>query len=284
MKTIIYALIAVFVFGIVATAFAITKNTNPSITIQSVETNASSVQLQQSAKVITNRLHNALTTKFDVSVVPEKNEIKITFSEPKDVKVIEYLVLHKGQFSFYETVKRQAIIDLLGSNSRLFSLLKNNKENSAKIGVVPVSEMEQVNTFIQSVSMVQNIKFVWGIESKSKEISLYALKLDKENEPLLKGSDIESMELDKEENKSMNAIKFQFKKAAIGIWSNATKRNINNEIAIIMDNMVLCSPVVHSVIDNGNCIITGDYSAQEVKCIAAIGKNGELPITFKLVK
>lgn len=49
------------------------------------------------------------------------------------------------------------------------------------------------------------------------------------------------------------------------------------------NDAVISAPIVKSEINGGNCQITGDFTPDEARCIAAIGNNGELPLLFEIV-
>ncbi len=79
-------------------------------------------------------------------------------------------------------------------------------------------------------------------------------------------------------------LEIRFKKSAVDKWSEITKRNINKNIVIVLDNQELYSPVLKSEIKNGNCTISGDFSETDAKFFKALGSNGILPNDFKIVK
>jgi preprotein translocase subunit SecD len=68
------------------------------------------------------------------------------------------------------------------------------------------------------------------------------------------------------------------------LWADATKRNINYSIALLLDDKVLMAPTIRSEINGGNCEITGNFTQRELRFIAAIGNNRELPVGFVLLK
>ena len=74
----------------------------------------------------------------------------------------------------------------------------------------------------------------------------------------------------------------KFKQPAIASWADFTKRNIDN--AIVLDDNVIYSPFFRSVIDRGSCIFTGDFTIAEIKYMAIVINNGELPVSFSVVK
>jgi SecD/SecF fusion protein len=61
------------------------------------------------------------------------------------------------------------------------------------------------------------------------------------------------------------------------------RRNNGKALAIVLDGKVVFAPVVQGEIAGGHCTITGGFTTAQVKYIAAIGSNGELPVGFKVV-
>ncbi|MDD5184361.1 MAG: hypothetical protein PHS84_03770 [Paludibacter sp.] len=281
MKTKIYFLLAVIVFGIITAAFPVKANAAQTILIQSTDINVSETALSQSAKIISNRLKDFSNEKFELRIIPERNQIQVTFPDNMDLKVAEKLLTQKGKIGFYKMYDRKSLPELLKDSQHLLSLLKNNdKNNLVEIGCCSISESSRVNAYLQSLEQNPGCKFVWSQPSKDSDICLYALR--SENGPLLTGVDIESMKSGKDAK--IFYIGINFNKPAVALWAEITKQNIGNPIAIVLDNTVLAAPIVRSVIEGGKSMITGDYTLTEVKLIAAFGNNGELPLSFKVIK
>jgi preprotein translocase subunit SecD len=100
---------------------------------------------------------------------------------------------------------------------------------------------------------------------------------------ILEGKDIESMKAGLDASDSPYAA-IQFKNEAIPVWTEATRSNLNKPVAVLLDNQVLYEPVVRDVIPNGSCIITGNFTAEELEYISILGNNGELPVEFRIVE
>ncbi|MHB9141875.1 MAG: SecDF P1 head subdomain-containing protein [Paludibacter sp.] len=281
MKTKIYFLLAVIMFGIITAAFPVKANAAQTILIQSTDINISETALSQSAKIITNRLKDFSNEKFELRIISERNQIQVTFPDNMDLKVAEKLLTQKGEIGFYKMYDRKSLPELLKDSQHLLSLLKNNdKNNLVEIGCCSISESSRVNAYLQSLEQNPGCKFVWSQPSKDSDICLYALR--SENGPLLTGVDIESMKSGKDAKNFYIGINFN--KPAVALWAEITKQNIGNPIAIVLDNTVLAAPIVRSVIEGGKSMITGDYTLTEVKLFAALGNNGELPLSFKVLK
>jgi preprotein translocase subunit SecD len=99
---------------------------------------------------------------------------------------------------------------------------------------------------------------------------------------ILEGKNIESMKsLLDQSGRPYAAI--QFKKEAVSLWAEATRKNLNKSIAVVLDNQVIYDPLVREEISNGSCIITGNFTTEELQYFSILGNNGELPVAFRIV-
>jgi preprotein translocase subunit SecD len=283
MKTIIYSLIAIFIFGIIAMGF--TKNATTTIIIQALDKNNSSIALSESAKIISARLKSFSSEQYDVAEMPEKNQIKVSLTNHWDINIVEHLLIQKGELSFYESYSRNSLSELLHNDNHLFSLLKADNADSqdAKIGCASLKEIDTVDDYLNNFGLNQQCKFAWS-QSKNSEACLYALKLSKEKGPLLGCSEIESIKSVKDKISKYYDIEIRFKKSAVDTWSDATKRNSNRAIVIVLDNKVIYAPVLKSEMNDGLCQISGNLTETDAKFFAAVGSNGVLATEFKVVK
>jgi len=286
MKTIIYSFIAIFFFGIIATGFTNKADAQNSILIQSVDRNTSSATLSASAKIITNRLKDFSSQKFKVTIIQEKRQIQVTLFNEWDLKTVENLLVHKGKFAFYETYNRKSFSDLLNGNKQLFSLLNsgNANDSSSEIGCAPVESLGKIDDYLSTLQLAQKCIFAWGQNSDHSQKCLYALRTDREKGALIVGNEIERIKTNLNKTSGYNEITIALKGSVVELWANATKRNMNQVIAIVLDHTVLSAPVVRSVINEGHCAITGNFTQNEARYIAALGNNGELPIDFEVIK
>ncbi|HEY6913642.1 MAG TPA: hypothetical protein VI413_03115, partial [Paludibacter sp.] len=103
MKTKINSIIAVALIAIMVLGFTNKVNATTSILIQSDDKSCSPVTLSESVTIISNRLKDYSSGKFELVAMPEKNQIMITLSDNWDVKVAEKLLTQKGKIGFYTT-------------------------------------------------------------------------------------------------------------------------------------------------------------------------------------
>jgi preprotein translocase subunit SecD len=285
MRTIIFSLVAMILFGMVATGLTKKPNNTHQIIIQAVDSNIAASSLARSVEIITGRLKSFGTDKFDVTAIGN-NRIRIVLTNNRDLKTIEQLVTEKGVVGFYETWNYSSLKGLLHDDTLLFSLLHTKAPDGshAEIGCTTFSEAKKVNDYLNGAGLDQKCKFVWSGLFENSAHCLYALKLENGKGVLLTGSDIERCTAKFDSSAKKDFIDLRFKKAAIGLWSAITKRNLNQSIVLLLDNKVVFAPMVRTEINGGNCEITGDFSQTEVRYIAAMGGNGELPVSFGLIR
>ena len=285
-KTIIYLIIAVFAFGIIAGFFSNPASAETRILIQSADKNITSAALSQSATIFTARLKEFSSEKFELKVIPGKKQIQVVLADGWDLKAVEDLLTHQGSLSFYATYNRESFSELLKGDTHLFSLLKADgpDHSMAVIGCATAPEVEKVNEYLKTVSLSGKCKFAWSASSEDANFCLYALRLEGEKGALLTGSDVESAKSGQDKASGINELGIVFKKPAVQLWAYATRRNINKAIAIVLDNRVLYAPVLRDAIEGGKCSITGNFTQAEVRYFAALCNNGELPVNFKIVK
>jgi preprotein translocase subunit SecD len=99
---------------------------------------------------------------------------------------------------------------------------------------------------------------------------------------ILEGKNIESMKFMLDQSERPYAA-IQFKKESVSLWAEATRKNLNKSIAVALDNQVIYDPVVREEISNGSCIITGNFTVEELQYFSILGNNGELPVAFRIV-
>ena len=286
MKTTLISFIAIIMISMIALSFTHKATEKNIILIQASDNQITSATLSESANIISARLKDFSTAKFEVTVIPDKKQIQVEGLIDRDIRSIENRLTRKGRIEFFIAYNQAGLLEILKGDRHLFSLLKtvDVKNSDSRVGCTSISKTGKINQFINSKVSVKNCRFVWSDFSDSTNVCLYALKTNLNKGALLTGADIESVTFNKEKTFKNWYTEFSFKKPAVKVWSEITKQNVNNSIAIVIDNHVICSPVIRAAIENGKCMITGNFTETEVKLFAAFGSHGELPVTFKVIK
>ncbi|MEA3147709.1 MAG: SecD/SecF fusion protein, partial [Verrucomicrobiota bacterium] len=68
-------------------------------------------------------------------------------------------------------------------------------------------------------------------------------------------------------------VSLRLTRAGAEQFRRVTRDNINNRLAIVLDNEVVSAPNIQSEIPNGEAVITGNFSAEEAKNLASVMEN-----------
>ena len=79
-------------------------------------------------------------------------------------------------------------------------------------------------------------------------------------------------------------IEFTFNSLGAKQFGELTKNNIGKRLAILLDNKVICAPVVNSSILGGSGIITGNFTPESARELATLLQAGALPAPLLVVE
>lgn len=80
------------------------------------------------------------------------------------------------------------------------------------------------------------------------------------------------------------SVSFELDGEGATLFAELTTRHVNKPIAILLDKKIISAPNVKTPITEGRGIITGNFTAEEVKDLVIKLKAGALPIPIKLVE
>jgi preprotein translocase subunit SecD len=259
------------------TLVSYSQNNSKTIVLQTAERRVSAELLKQSAGIITARL-KTFGVESSVSILSDKNQLKVQIPENTDVSEIKGLLTAKGDLGFFEMLTHKEISDLSGkaltaspSDARLGC---SASENSQVI--------DSVENYLNSIRLPHDYKFIWGLKNRRDQVCLYAIKIRNTGTSPLGQSDIENINATRESGSESYMIGIKFKPAASKIWAITTKNNLGKPIAIVLDDKVLYNPVVKTSIESGLCEITGDMTKKEVNYLLALVNNDPLPLGFTI--
>ncbi len=280
MKSILF-LITAIVISIMISSFVMRSNDN--ITLQATGKNVTPELLKQSGDIISARLKQ-FGINPELKIVTDKNQILVVL--PGNISVsVEGLLVSRGELSFYETYTHAEISNLLKPDNQLFSLLKSDQNSNPadpRVGCT-TGDKDKAETFLHSSVPVKNCKLLWGKSEKSG-YCLFALKTDQEGKPLLVRSDIESVKMANMNGSQDFKIQIKLNPAATKVFADATERDLNKSIAIVIDNQVYSWPLVRSAIKEGEIEVTGNFTKNEANYFPVVFNSPQLPLDFKILK
>ncbi|PRR81222.1 protein translocase subunit SecD [Clostridium vincentii] len=119
------------------------------------------------------------------------------------------------------------------------------------------------------------------VESLSKTGTLTFKSPD--GEILLTGADIEKASVISNSETGVSEVSLEMNTEGQPKFADATAKYLGQKISIYMDDEVLSSPTVNSVITEGNAKISGSTSIEEAKTLVGLINAGALPVTVKAV-
>ncbi|MBE6044662.1 MAG: protein translocase subunit SecD [Clostridium thermopalmarium] len=192
---------------------------------------------------------------------------------------------------FSEAINRG--LDLQGGISVLEEIKADNVDNDTIERTIEMLSMRVNPDGVKEISIQREGKNKIRIEIPGEFDSKKVLdsigktgKLEfkgPDDKVILTGSDVENATayLDDMGNPT---IGLELKSEGTKKFAEATKKFLNQPISIYMDEELLTSPTVQSVITNGKATITGSKSLEEAKRQANIIKSGALPVTLEAVE
>lgn len=123
-----------------------------------------------------------------------------------------------------------------------------------------------------SASIVENLSKAGELTFKSPEGDI-----------LLTGSDIEKASVNSDAETGVPEVSLEMNSEGQPKFAEATKKYLGQKISIYMDDELLSSPTVNSIITEGNATITGSSSLEEAKTLVGLINAGALPVTVKAV-
>jgi preprotein translocase subunit SecD len=124
----------------------------------------------------------------------------------------------------------------------------------------------------------ENMEVVSGPGDTPGEPVYYLLR----REALITGRDLKSARVGVDEN-NRPQINFSLNATAADKFSRETARNINRQLAIVLDGTVYSAPVIQSKLGADNRI-TGRFSTQEADELSKILKAGALPASLRYLQ
>jgi SecD/SecF fusion protein len=229
--------------------------------------------LKESADIMSLRLTTYGLDSFHLNINENKGQIAVTVPESCNMGDICRLLTQRGTLALYETYNRDEIKTMPNTEKLLGMFVSSGNQ----IGWINPSDTLKADNLLKSLKVTENIIFRWGMPDENGKVSLFALKT--KGNPLLVKSDIEDVKSSKDGRINVTLRQQSFKK-----WAEATARNVDRSIAILVDDKVISCPVVRQPMESGKFEISGDFSAGEAGILAALINGDKLPLTFSIVR
>ncbi len=99
----------------------------------------------------------------------------------------------------------------------------------------------------------------------------------------LTGSDLEQSRVAFSQNTGSPEVQLVFTSMGGQKFAAITKRNVNKQLAIALDNQVIQAPTVNQEIIGGTAVITGGFTAEQAKAVTIQLNAGALPVPLTIL-
>lgn len=176
------------------------------------------------------------------------------------------------------TIERR--VNLFGVSE---SLVQTSKVGESYRIVVDLPGVKDTRQAINLIGQTARLEFKEVNEIKENEATEPATLLEF-IETDLGGADLIRSRVEFSPETGSPVIALQFKEAGTKKFSEITKRNVGKVLAIVLDDQVLMMPVVQQEINDGNSVITGNFTLDQVKEIVIQLNSGALPTPINLIE
>jgi len=130
-------------------------------------------------------------------------------------------------------------------------------------------------------------EFLWGAEdqtyangSRTGRILYYC-----NSRVELSGKNLNNANYEPDSNRPGSfRVAFSLDRAGASQFARVTERNVNRQLAIVLDHQIFSAPVIQQRIGGGSATITGNFTAEEANDLAIILRAGALPASMKIVE
>jgi protein-export membrane protein SecD len=177
----------------------------------------------------------------------------------------------------------QSAKDLIGKMALLEFRIVNNSQEANKVldlirvkGITPDQYRENPSAYPDIQIALPHDASVF----KGKEDSRYYI-LDK---TVLTGASLTNAKVEFEGQFGQTVVGIEFNREGARIFEDVTGRNIQRNLAIVLDGIVQSAPVINQKIPEGKAVIQGSFSAEGAKLLATVLRAGALPAPVKVIE
>ncbi len=107
---------------------------------------------------------------------------------------------------------------------------------------------------------------------------------DEEGNVLLTGEHLKDAQAAMRSGANDAIINLEFDEEGALLFEQATQDNVGKALLIVLDDEIISAPIVNEVIEGGQCIIEGSFSAEEANNLAMLLRSGALPVSFQILE
>ena len=181
--------------------------------------------------------------------------------------------------TFCETYTKQEVLAKLDPEDDFFSLvhLEESDSESSKIGQCTEADFEALWNYVQSETFREKVQedliIAVGAEIKNQMVPLYAIKKSAADNVFPLQQDLAEVSIRKDTQEDNYALFLSFSESGAKTWASMTRLNKGKDIAILFNGKVIAAPRVREEISNGECVISGKFTEDEINDLKSVLEN-----------
>src|SRR4030042_4083965 len=192
-------------------------------------------------------------------------------ADMKDIKSEDRLT---ALDSAKEVINRR--VDLYGVTEPLIQTSQANDDYQIIVELPGIQDSNQVIGLIGQTAQLDFREL--SPEDKNSTSSADTAPLFRYQPTGLTGKDLQKASVQFSSNTGSPVVALQFTPDGAKKFAEITKRNVNFPVAIFLDQQPITVPKVNKEITNGDAIISGQFTVDEVKALAIQLNAGALPV------
>lgn len=166
---------------------------------------------------------------------------------------------------------KEASIQRQGNDSILIQIpgIDNPQEALAVLGSTGQLEFVDVESITDSATKA-------AIKAGEDRVKL----VEGTYEPFLTGDKVTNATVSQNPQTAQIEVNVTMNGEGAKIWADYTTRNVNKQVAIVLDRTVQSAPVVNEPILDGRTAISGTFTAEEAKNLKTVLETGALPVSL----
>ena len=165
-------------------------------------------------------------------------------------------------------------INALGVTEPVIQSAKISGKESVIVELPGITDVDEAKDLIGKTAQ---LKFLEENPEATKEEDMW-----KETE--LTGKHLKRAEVEFDQNTGDPQVGIQFNAEGSEVFEDVTVRNLQKPVAIKLDDLIISTPTVQTVIKDGNAVITGEFTIEEAKNLTIQLNAGALPVPIELTE
>jgi preprotein translocase subunit SecD/SecD/SecF fusion protein len=214
---------------------------------------------------------------------------------PLDAKITQGLDI-KGGLSVILTAEPTANETITEDAMTRVSTILTNRVNGLGVSEATV-QRQGADSFLVQLPGVKNsdealkalqstgrLDFVPAASINTTEVLVYGVQLPEgsyeASAAIVTGANVTRASTDIDTRTNQPAVSLSFDPIGVKTWADFTSANVGKQVVIILDGIVQSAPVVNEPILSGDTQISGSFTADEAKRLAAVLQAGALPVNL----